>query len=129
MSKGGIYMIHFNNDIVYRTLKAVKESHDCIDMINGLQRIDNACYKAKYYNNINEAISLDQELRQKYPYIDKMINFANSFYSSHSKPVFNCDCVRTICDILIQDYYGILYYAALKKEIINRLEEFITKVD
>lgn len=122
-------MIHFNNDIVYRTLKTVKESHDCIDMLNDLQRINNVYYKTKYYNNFNEAISLDQELRQKYLYIDKMINFANSFYSSPSKPVVYCDYVRTICDSLIQDYYGILYYAALKKEIINRLEEFITKVD
>lgn len=44
------------------------------------------------------------KLRQKYPYIDKMINFANSFYSSHSKPVFNCDYGRTIYDSLKQDY-------------------------
>ena len=71
-------MIYFYDDLVAKTVETIKEAYDCADILNDLNRINQAMTNLKLYGNWSVADQLDQELRQKYPCIDNMVEFANS---------------------------------------------------
>ena len=71
-------MIYFYDDLVEKTVETIKEAYDCADILNDLNRINQAITNIKLYGNWSAADHLDQELRQKYPCIDNMVEFANS---------------------------------------------------
>lgn len=122
-------MIYFYDDLINKTLETIKEAYDCADVTNDLNRIEQEITNIKVYGNLVTANTLDQEMREKYPVINMMVDFANSF----SFPSTQVRKVYTPSDALIsnlnQDYYGILCETALKKKLINDIKEFISKVD
>ena len=71
-------MIYFYDDLVAKTVETIKEAYDCADILNDLNRINQAITNIKLYGNWSPADHLDQELRQKYPCINNMVEFANS---------------------------------------------------
>ena len=71
-------MIYFYDDLVEKTVETIKEAYDCADILNDLNRINQAMTNLKLYGNWSVADQLDQELSQKYPCIDNMVEFANS---------------------------------------------------
>ena len=122
-------MIYFYEALIDKTLETIKKAYDCADVINDLNRIEQEITNIKVYGNLVTANRLDQEMREKYPVINMMVDFANSF----SFPSTQVRKVYTPSDALIsnlnQDYYGILCETALKKKLINDIKEFISKVD
>ena len=58
-------MIYFYDDLVARTVETIKESHDCTDILNDLNRIDQAITNINLYGNLSVADQLDRELRHK----------------------------------------------------------------
>ena len=97
-------------------------------MANDLNRINTVLSTTPTIENLFDAQRLDNELREKYPTIDKMLAIANSYQmvtvASQSNPQELPEYAN-----LKQDYFGILCYVLLKKEITSSIEQFIEKVD
>ena len=125
-------MIYFNEYLVAKTINtinSVKDSFDMSDVLNDINRIQLAIESINQNRHFSEAEKLDIELRQKYPYIEIMLNVANSI----SVPSLRNGRVHTEFEILLsrlkQDYYGILCDTAIKKGIINDVRKFIDHTD
>ena len=75
------------------------------------------------------AEQLDRELRQKYPCIDNMVNFANSIPAPVPQAKKNYSASEEMLSNLQQDYFGILCDTAIKKQLVHSIKEFIKNVD
>ena len=120
-------MIHFYENLVAKTLETVKSAYDCVDVSHDLLRINEAIENAKQGNWITGA-DLDQEMRRKYPVINRMDQFATAL----STPIMNPQKYSNSAIVLSnlnEDYYGILCETAIKKGIVRNIKEFIQSVD
>lgn len=68
---------------------------------------------------------LDQELRQKYPCISKMVDVANSMLTPAPQAKRMYSASEAVISNLNQDYYGIICDAAFKKQLVRSIKEFI----
>lgn len=122
-------MIYFYDEVLAKTIEAIQNAHDCVDIYNDLNRIEQAKQNIQMYGGLMTAQQLDLELRQKYPGINNMLKLAASI----STPVINTQRNRSMSELansyLDQDYYGILYDTAVKKQMISDIKEFIKKVE
>lgn len=105
--------VYFVSDLREPTLKALVEAHDCADVKNDLDRIQ---WTIQCGTN-EQAGNLDQEMRQKYPMIDYMLQTTDRFPARPARY-----CVETAASSLEksnleQDYWGILCDTAIKKEL------------
>lgn len=122
-------MIYFYDELVRRTLDTIKEAYDCADVLNDLNRIEQEIANIKLNGNLFMATQLDQEMRKKYPCIDRLIDFANSIPIPSVRVKKSYSANEAIITSLNQDYYGILCDTAIKKQIIQSIKEFIKNVD
>ena len=122
-------MIYFYDELVAKTAETRKEAYDCADIFNDLNRINQAITNIKLYGNWSVADHLDQELRQKYPCIDNMVDFANSIPVPVPRVKKNYSPSEAVLSNLEQDYFGILCDTAIKKQIVHSIKEFIKNVD
>ena len=122
-------MIHFYDNIVAKTLETIKEAHDCADILCDLSQIDQAKTNVNLYGDVSTAHQLDRELREKYPCIDAMINFANTMLPQVPQSKKTYSPGEAAVSNLIQDYYGILCDTAVKKGIVREMKQFIKFVD
>lgn len=118
-------MIHFYDELVAKTLQSIKESYDFADVLNDLIRINQAIANVNLHGNWMAAYHLDQELRQKYPCIDKMVDVANSMLTPAPQAKRMYSASEAVISNLNQDYYGIICDAALKKQLVRSIKEFI----
>ena len=121
-------MIHFDNNLAKEAFKIAHEAHELSDVANDLNRINTVLSTTPTIENLFEAQRLDNELRKKYPTIDKMLAIANSYPMSAVASQSNVQDLPEYAN-LKQDYYGILCYVLLKKKITTSIEQFIEKVD
>lgn len=121
-------MIHFDNNLVKEAFKIAHEAHELSDVANDLNRINIVLSTTPTMQNLFEAQRLDNELREKYPTIDKMLDIANSYPIATVASQSNTQGLPEYAN-LKQDYFGILCYVLLKKEITSSIEQFIEKVD
>ena len=121
-------MIHFNPNLVSQAIKIAHEAQELSDVLNDLNRINTLLSTTPTIENLFETQRLDNELRQKYPTIDKMLTIANSYLISAAASQSNTQDLPEYAN-LKQDYFGILCYVLLKKEITTSIEQFIEKVD
>lgn len=122
-------MIYFNQDLAKEALKIAYEAHELSDVLNDLNRINATLSSVPSVENLVKAKMFDDELRSKYPTIDKMIALANSL---SVYPVVNSQRVSN--DLpeyanLKQDYFGILCDVLMKKQVTTSIEQFVEKVD
>lgn len=122
-------MIYFYDELVDRTLKMIKESYDCADVLNDLNRIEQAVTSVNLYGNRSAAEQLDRELRQKYPCIEIMLALADSMLVRLSQASGSLPVEEMMISNLRQDYFGILCDTALKKQLIHSTKEFIKNVE
>ena len=128
--KGGErLMIYFHDELVAKILESIKESYDCADVCNDLNRIDQAITNVRLHGNCTAAYQLGQELRQKYPCINRMVDVANSMLISAPRAKRVCSASEAIISELNQDRYGILCDTAIKKQLVHSIKEFIKGVD
>lgn len=123
-------MIHFFSVIQNRTLEIIKEAHDCADVLLDLNRILQAkanLYTA--YGGVSVADQLDRELRQKYPAIDMMLDFANAMLPPSPQAPKICSAEDRAISNLDQDYCGILCDTAVKKGLAHSIKDCIESVD
>ncbi|MEI3102099.1 MAG: hypothetical protein V8T45_10310 [Oscillospiraceae bacterium] len=99
-------MIYFYDDLVAKTVETIKEAYDCADILNDLNRINQAITNIKLYGNWSAADQLDQELRQKYPCIDNMVEFASSIPVPVPRAQKNYSPSEAVLSNLEQDYFG-----------------------
>lgn len=123
-------MIYFFNTIQNNALKIIKEAYDCADVLRDLNRIEQArANLGNGYRGVFEADMLDRELRQKYPAIDLMLDFANTMLPP-SPQVSNIRSEEEIAiSNLDQDYCGILCDTAVKKGLAKSIKDCIESVD
>ena len=121
-------MIHFDNNLVKEAFKIAHEAHELSDVANDLNRINTVLSTTPTIENLFEARRLDNELRKKYPTIDKMLAIANSYPIIRVASQSNTQNSPEYSN-LNQDYFGILCYVLLKKGITSSIEQFIEKVD
>lgn len=122
-------MIYFYDDLVAKTVETIKEAYDYADILNDLNRINQTITNIKLYRNWSVAEQLDRELRQKYPCIDNMVNFANSIPAPVPQAKKNYSASEEMLSNLQQDYFGILCDTAIKKQLVHSIKEFIKNVD
>ena len=121
-------MIYFYDDLVEKTVETIKEAYDCADTLKDLNRINQTIRNIKLYGNWSVAVQLDRELRQKYPCINSMVDFANSFPGLMPRSKKNYSVSEATLSNLEQDYYGILCDTAIKKQLVRSIKEFIKNV-
>lgn len=125
-------MITFYDGLFAKTLEIMKEAHDCADILHDLDRIGQAKANVYSYGGAFAADRLDQELRQKYPMIDVMLNIADTMCSN---PLFspqsgqNRTMEEAALASLQQDYCGILCDVAVKKGVKKSIKDCIKDVN
>lgn len=122
-------MIHFNKNLFFKSLDIVKNSYDCADVLNDLNRIDRSIASVKSCGNWVPAYNLDNELRQKYPCIDEMLQFAHNFHSISTQSSTQLPPAQAVVSNLEQDYCGILCSTAIKKGVVHNIKDFIETID
>ncbi len=123
-------MIHFFSTIQNRALEIIKEARDCADVLRDLNRIEQA--RENLYSvcgAVSAANQLNRELRQKYPAIDLMLDFANTMLppSPQDSQIFSEE--DRAASNLKQDYCGILCDTAVKKGLAHSIKDCIEFVD
>lgn len=125
-------MITFYDGLFAQTSEIMKEAHDCADILRDLDRIGQAKANVYSYGGVFVAGQLDQELRQKYPTIDVMLNIAKAMSSNPLLPP-QSGRNRTMEEVAIanlqQDYCGILCDTAVKKRVKQSIEDCIKAVN
>lgn len=133
--------VYFNMDYVQKALKIVEESHELRDAANDVRKVKEARSQIHHsiFNITNGytmqlrlqyARALDDEMRQKYPVINAMLDFSNCLprrQSTGMAPTSVTECEEYWH--LDQDYYGILLHVLMKKQITNSIEEYVKFVD
>lgn len=126
-------MIHFKTQLKDTAFELIKLK-DNVDLANDLLKIDKHIIALREYpldkSVLVSAQSLDNELHNKYPIIDVLLDLgckmatvfglpANQYYSES----------ETLQSNLTQDTFGILCHALIKEKIIDSAESFIDHVD
>lgn len=76
------------------------------------------------------AWELNDELRKKYPVIERMLAVADRLSSSYAMLQTSAAAGETVeYRVLQQDYFGILCHVLLKKGITQNIEQIIENVD
>lgn len=122
-------MIYFYDSAVAKTLEAIKDARDCADILNDLNRIEQAKAGVNLYDNTSAAKQLHKELREKYPYIDVILNFVDTMLPPSPRTAKVYSESEAVISALTQDYYGILCDTVVKKEIVQGMKQFIKSVD
>lgn len=122
-------MIHFYDSIVRQIEDYIKDAHDCADIYNDLMQIQEEIARIEHSGDYRGAWQLDQKLRQKYPAIETMLSLANTLSSLNAQEQRQYSEQSVAVEHLKQDYFGILYDTALKKELIHSAKEFIKSVN
>lgn len=122
-------MIHFYREMTTKIYETIQNAHDCMDIYNDLNRIEQARQSIQMYGDLMTAQQLNLELRQKYPGINNMLKLADSISTPVMNTQGNCSMSELVNSYLDQDYYGILYDTAVKKQMISDIKEFIKKVE
>ncbi len=122
-------MIYFYENLVTQTVDIVKSAYDCADILTDLNRIEQAKERVRVSGDWYTANQLDEELRQKYPYIDVMNKVADSFAVPSLQPAMQYSIYDAVIESLTNDRYGILCGTAIKKGLIHNPKEFIKSVD
>lgn len=125
-------MIHFDEKLFAKAIEVIKEAYYCADIRRDLDKIEHAKANTYFCGGILAANQLDQELRDKYPTINVMLNIANAMrsnplpmpqtgqtYSEEEEAISN----------LQRDYCGILCDTAVKKEVVREMKQLIRYVD
>lgn len=115
----------FAADMEELTMKAIIKAHDYMDVVNDLRRIQETIN----YGTDKVAGQLDCELRQKYPAIIAMLQFAASLPMQPPQYSIIVSDVSPKKANLWQDYYGILCDAAIKKGIKKDISYCIDHVE
>lgn len=122
-------MINFNVDLFYRAEKDIKEVRDFKDLKEDIDKIDFAMKNIVAYDGIAYAKYLDNQLRKKYPIINKMVEVANNMPKIFQLIASNNPSV-TIPELesLRQDRCGIICDYLLKKQYVSSIEQCISSV-
>ena len=121
-------MIYFKNHLV-AIAKDLIESHDDWDTAKDLKKIENAKRNLHTISGRIYANDLNEELRKKYPNIERMLNVADCFTPFQVTNGYSPNNNVTIEEkLLTQDEYGILCDQLIKSKIINCIEDFIEMV-
>lgn len=122
-------MIHFDSELISKTIETARESADLIDVTKDLQQIKNAEAGVLQFGDFVTARSLNAKLRGKYPIIDEMLELANRMVPAlQTRPSHHTQLPQEVSN-LQQDYYGIICHIALKKGIVQSIKHFIKSVD
>lgn len=119
--------IYFASDLAERTLKALTETHEDMDVMNDLKRIQQMIQ----YGTNEQARALDREMRKKYPMIDCLLQAADNIPAQAHFSIY-CGQGITVSpekSNLEQDYWGILCDTAIKKGIKRSIEDCIDHVE
>ena len=122
-------MIHFDSKLVSKAIEAAKDADDLMDVTKDLQQIKNAEAGVFQFGDIVTARRLDAKLREKYPIIDEMLDFANQMSPALQTEASSYAQLPQEVSNLQQDYYGIICHIALKKGIVQSIKQFIKSVD
>ena len=130
-------MTYFREELIKKALKMIHELVELADVLNDLDRaekvyieIGNALTQIAYYQSLQRARTLNEELRQKYKGIQEMLAFANALPPIPSFGRENTAASKCNEQILLeQDYFGILFDTLKKKGEIEEAEAFIDHVE
>lgn len=106
-------------------LQIIKESHDCLDVANDLEAIQNTIDSGSE----SEAKALDDYLRKKYRIINTMLNIANSMPAHPTSRNPDTTSHFTYKKMLVQDRCGILCQIAIEKGLKQDLKSCIDHVE
>lgn len=120
--------IYFKKDLMQKILEVIQDTKDCMEMINDVNRINQAMSGLRLYGDCATAEKLDWELHQRYPAINAMLDYADLISSLPTLINNTCSQNEIIYKKLEQDYYGILCHIAIKKQIVNDVKECIESV-
>ena len=115
-----------------KDLMGVLHDYDSIQsLINEINISDKSQFGIVGDSLFYRAMTLNSQMRQKYPMIDIMLNAADQRISY--RPAVRPAPQKHICDQVVseleQDKYGILCDTAIKKGIIRKIDEFIERVE
>ena len=141
IEEGENAVIHFKQTYRDEALRQIEESRDLMDVANDIDKIQsmineiNNSDKSRF-GTVGDKLfyrakTLDSQMRQKYPMIDKMLNAADQrvSYRTITKPAPQMLICNQVVSELVQDYYGILCDTLIKKGIISKIDGFIERVD
>ncbi len=118
-------MIHFDKNLI-RHAEQLHDVKEYMDIFNDLARIEQTLKSF----DIKEAQKLDNELREKYPAITKMLASVDSLPKINGNKNFSSFTTQaTVFDNLVQDKFGIYTHILLKSNYIKNVEDFIAYVD
>lgn len=117
--------IYFASDLAERTLKALTGTHEDMDVMNDLNKIQQTIQ----CGTNEQAGYLDREMRQKYPMIGYMLQTTNRFPARPARYYVDAAASSYEKSNLEQDYWGILCDTAIKKGIKGKLEDCIDHVE
>lgn len=125
--------IHFDEVLFEKALKIIKDAHDCADVLCDLERIKQAEAGVYSYIGVFAADQLDQELRNKYDAIDKMLDIADTMQSNLIlSPAPQNEPIRSAEELAIskleQDRCGILCDTIVKKKLAKNIESCIKEI-
>ena len=125
-------MVYFNKTLVNTARELVKAKGDAdkAKAYIDLEQIETILtgYMNGYGYNQDAAIALDDRIRHEHPILDK-VNQLPITGASHSASTNDMSIVDTIISNLNQDQYGILFDVLLKDDIVQKLEDFVDRVE
>lgn len=123
-------MLYFNKDFVEdaKKIMSFKGTKDDIEALSYYERIDNVlycyCYDTQNYNS-NYAISLDNEVRQKYSSISYIENYPINTRASISGSQVQSSNEPEEIRRLNVDLYGIMFDVLYKHGRAKILDDFL----
>ena len=125
-------MVYFNKTLVNtaRGLAKAKGDADKAKAYIDLEQIETILtgYMNGYGYNQATAIALDERIRREHPILDK-VNQLPITGASHSASTNDMSIVDPIISNLNQDQYGILFDVLLKDKLVQKLEDFVDRVE
>ena len=125
-------MVYFNKTLVNtaRELAKAKGDADKAKAYIDLEQIETILtdYMNGYGYNQATAIALDERIRREHPILDK-VNQLPITGTSHSASTNDMSMVDPIISNLNQDQYGILFDVLLKDKLVQKLEDFVDRVE
>lgn len=118
-------MIHFDENLI-KLAEQLHNVKEYMDIFKDLARIEQTLNSL----DIKKARRLDNELREKYPTITKMLAVADSLPKiNDNNNVSSFTTQVPEFERLVQDKFGIYTHALLKSNYIKNVEDFIIYVD
>ena len=125
-------IVYFNKTLVNtaRELAKAKGDADKAKAYIDLEQIETILtdYMNGYGYNQATAIALDERIRREHPILDK-VNQLPITGTSHSASPTDMSLVDPIISNLNQDQYGILFDVLLKDKLVQKLEDFVDRVE